>query len=350
MTHRTQQPDTACMAALALPEGAEVPEWVHLVPTVRGEVQTVDGRGPYVVEDADALIAASFADETRLQIDENHAQDLAAPLGLASPARGWITELQARADGIWGKVEWTAAGGALLKDRAYRAMSPVILHDKAKRITRILRASLVNRPNFRGLATLNQETDMFDVKKLAKALNLAEDASEDQIFAAVGKLTAAEPAAQSALGEIASALGVEGGDAKAVLAAAKLAKAGNGDVVVLQSQVTSLQGEIDALKKAGSRAKSEAFIDGAIKERRSGVNRENREELIAFHMAQPVAAEKVVSSMAKLDASHARIEPPAQKDGDIALNAEQLRAVKLMGVDPEAYRKTLAAERKEETI
>lgn len=350
MSKSTAQHATACMAALAFPEGAEVPEWVHLVPTVKGEVLTADGRGPYLVEDAEAIIAASFAEEARLQIDENHAQDLAAPLGLSSPARGWIAEMQVRADGIWGRVEWNAAGRALVADRAYRAMSPVILHDKAKRIVRILRASLVNRPNFRGLATLNQETEMFDVKKLAKALNLAEDATEEDIFAAVGRLTGADTAVQSAIAEIGSALGVEGGDAKAVLAAAKLAKAGTGEVAALQSQVSALQGKLDAMVTAGARAKSEAFIDAALAEGRAGVRKSNREELIALHMESPATVEKLIGEMPKLDASRTAVVPPAPKDGEVALNAEQARAVKLMGIDPAAYQKTLAAERKEETV
>lgn len=351
MTLKTTQPSTACMAALALPDGAEVPEWVHLVPTAKGNIMTVDGRGPYQVDDAEAVIAASFAEEGRLQIDENHAQDLAAPAGGASPARGWISAMEVRPDGIWGKVEWNAAGRALVADRAYRAMSPVILHDKAKKVVRILRASLVNRPNFRGLATLNQETDeMFDLKKLAKALNLAEDATEDQIFAAVEKLTGAETAIQSSIAEIGTALGVEGGDAKAIVAAAKIAKAGNADVTALQSELTTVKGELDTLKKAGSRSRSEAFIDAALKEGRAGVRQGNREELIALHMEQPATVEKLIGEMPKLDSTRTTIVPPAPKDGEVALNAEQANAARLIGVDPKAFAKTLADERKQETV
>lgn len=144
----------------------------HLLPTAAGKVQTQDNRGPYDVTDAEAIIAASFADQPKLQIDENHAEDLKSGKGEPSPARGWITELQARADGIWGKVEWTGAGRALVADKAYRAMSPVILHDKAKKVVAILRASLVNRPNLKGLVSLNQEQSEMDLAKLAAALGL----------------------------------------------------------------------------------------------------------------------------------------------------------------------------------
>lgn len=340
----------ACMAAVAFAEGAEVPDWVHLVPTAHGAIATVDGRGPYYVQDAEAIIAASFAADQRLQIDENHAQDLAAPMGGASPARGWIAEMQVRADGIWGRVEWNAAGRAMVADRAYRAMSPVILADKAKRITRILRASLVNRPNFRGLATLNQETEMFDLKKLALALGLAEDAGEDEILAAIAKLKAPEVAAQSAITEIATVLGVTGGDAKAVLAAARVAKAGTGDMVALQAEVTTLKGDLASMHQAAARAASEAFVDAAFREGRAGVRQDNREELVSLHMEQPETVKRLIEGMPRLDMSRTKIEPPPPANGEIALNAEQSQAAKILGVDPDAYRKTLAAERMKETI
>jgi len=118
---------TALMGALDLaarPDEGGAPEWVHLLPA--GAVETVDRRGPYRVTDGEKLIAASFAQSPRLPIDENHATDLAAPKGQPAPARGWITALEARADGIWGKVEWTEAGRQLVEDRAYRGLSPVI--------------------------------------------------------------------------------------------------------------------------------------------------------------------------------------------------------------------------------
>ena len=41
------------------------------------------------------------------------------PLVGASTARGWIVNLEARDDGLWGQVEWTAHGSALMADKAY---------------------------------------------------------------------------------------------------------------------------------------------------------------------------------------------------------------------------------------
>lgn len=40
------------------------------------------------------------------------------------PAEGWISKVYAREDGLWGDVEWTESGKALLKDKAFKFFSP----------------------------------------------------------------------------------------------------------------------------------------------------------------------------------------------------------------------------------
>src|SRR4051812_7575764 len=134
-----QKANTSLMTARGV--GAEIAfnssggaaEWIMLLPIgAGGVVATVDGRGPYRVADPPKLAAASLqAHSGRIPIDENHATDLAAPQGRPAPARGWATELQARADGIYGHVEWSASGAALMSDKAYRFISPVLMHDQA---------------------------------------------------------------------------------------------------------------------------------------------------------------------------------------------------------------------------
>ncbi len=110
----------ATCAALDLPPGDGVPDWVHLLPAAHGEIRTFDGRGPYRVTEPAGIIAASMSadprDEKGLTIDENHAVDLAAGMGGASPSRGRIVAMETRADGIWGQVKWSAAGRQLLAD------------------------------------------------------------------------------------------------------------------------------------------------------------------------------------------------------------------------------------------
>lgn len=140
---------TAALHA-ALPDG--VPEWVHLVPA--GTFSGRDGRGPYRLVAPEAVIAASMAGAP-LPIDENHATDHAAASGIPSPARGWIDRLEARPDGIWGHVDWTPTGTALMAEKSYRGISPVFVHDKNGVVLRVLRAALTNTPNLDALATLH---------------------------------------------------------------------------------------------------------------------------------------------------------------------------------------------------
>jgi phage I-like protein len=63
------------------------------------------------------VILNSTARLSKLVIDENHATDLSAPQGGASPAMGWMTNLRTGEGGsIWADVEWTRRGGeAVLK-------------------------------------------------------------------------------------------------------------------------------------------------------------------------------------------------------------------------------------------
>ena len=129
-----------------------LPEWIHLLPT--GTFSGADGRGPWRVSNAAAVIAASMS-ANRIPVDENHATDLAAPLGQPSPARGWIYEMQARPDGIWGHVAWNGEGQAILSRGEYRSISPVFTHDYSGNVTRILRAALTNRTNLPQLTALN---------------------------------------------------------------------------------------------------------------------------------------------------------------------------------------------------
>ena len=143
-------------SAFAIGNGGEVPEWVHLLPS--GLVRTVDGRGPYHVKSLQAVASASMANSPhRLPIDECHATDKAQPLGLAAPARGWIVEMQARADGLWGRVEWGRTGRSLLEDRAYQGISPAVLHTVNGEILKVLRASLTNTQNLQGLTSLHSQ-------------------------------------------------------------------------------------------------------------------------------------------------------------------------------------------------
>lgn len=338
---------TALCAAVAV-EAADgaAPDWVHLIPA--GRISTQDGRGPYRVDDPEALARASLPEGGRLPVDECHATDLAAPEGRPAPARGWIVELQARADGVWGRVEWTEAGRALVEGRAYRALSPVITHRPDGAVTAILRASLVNAPNLRGLAALHQEeTEMDLLERLLAALGLPAGTTAEQAVERVAALRAAQDAGaaalQAALAPIAEAAGLAGdADATAVLAGVRALK--GGDVAALQAELSRVTTELNGVVAEGKRRAAETFVDGAIAAGRVGV-KPLRDRYVSMHMADPAGTEELIGAMPVLDGA-ALIpggQPPAA-EGAVALNAAQRQAAALLGLDPAAYAETLKRE------
>ncbi|RWE48621.1 MAG: hypothetical protein EOS24_34125, partial [Mesorhizobium sp.] len=93
--------------------------------------------GPWVTGDKASMeqIVANtrqYAGSTDLAIDYDHQTVFGAIPGVGgkAPAAGWIKELQARDDGIFGRVEWTAAASAAIKAGEYRYLSPVFFHEK----------------------------------------------------------------------------------------------------------------------------------------------------------------------------------------------------------------------------
>lgn len=301
-----------CSAIPAAEPGKHLPEWIQLLPG-GGVIETNDGRGPYLLKDPEAVIAAS-AGTFPLPIDQDHATDLAARDGRPAPARGWITELQARDGGVWGKVEWTGEGGKLVADRAYRAISPAFLASKKTgEVLQILRASLVNNPNLRGLAALHQAEKTMDfMKKVREALGLSDETGEDAVLSALKeKLKGAtakkgdEKALQSALAPIATAVGLkDDADAAAVLAAVESLKTiGDGDVVKsLQSELTTVTTELNAIKEENAKTRATAFVDGAILAGHFGV-KPIRDKYIAMHMKNPAETEDIINALPKVGGS-----------------------------------------------
>lgn len=290
-------------------DAATAPEWIHLIPA--GEIRTNDGRGPYRVNDMTALMAASLKAGDKLVLDSVHATDLAAPRGEDAPARGWIVELQARADGIWGRVEWTATGRRMVEDREYRGVSPVIAHRKDGTVVQLLRASLVNAPNFQGLKALHQEERRMDFRaKLLEVLGLGSDADDDAIVAAISSKLEAKSddraeALQSALGSIAVAVGLDGkAETSAIVAGVEQLKAAEGAderITALQAELAGVTTELSALRTDSKKKAAEAFVDGAIAAGRMGI-KPVRDRYISMHMKNAAETEELVNAMPILEA------------------------------------------------
>ncbi|MCP9320112.1 hypothetical protein KBX73_10080 [Acetobacter persici] len=280
------------------------PEWIHLLPA--GTFKAYDGRGPFVVRDAQALMASSMEHANgKLALDENHATDTAAKIGLPAHAMGWIVALDERSDGIWGRVEWTGPGRAAMQNHAYRGISPVIDYTKDGVVTRIKRASLTNDPALTTLSHLfhgqTQETRM-DLAELARRLGLPETATQadvDQALAAARGQTALH-------GNLTKLLGLDANaDATALLTGLRArlegATAQAATVETLQTQVATLQADA-ALTKA------ETVVDEAARGGRV-ISKELRTELVALHISNPEMADKIIGQLPKLPAGQIAGKP-----------------------------------------
>ena len=115
--------------------GGLVPEWIHILPA--GRFSGRDGRGPYALEDAQAVIAASLSQAMPrgIPMDYEHQTENAPQNGQPAPASGWIVAMESREDGIWAHVEWTeraAAMAALCGRHAAAAPAPITAHGTAR--------------------------------------------------------------------------------------------------------------------------------------------------------------------------------------------------------------------------
>jgi phage I-like protein len=287
--HYTQlfAPDTAADAAL--------PERIQLIPagTFRGR----DGRGPYRVADAAALIAASQGDGP-LIIDVGHATDKGKP---EAPAYGRITALEADESGIWGRVTWNARGQAALREREYWGISPVFTHTEDGTVQQILRASLTNIPNLRLAALNSQENpDMNLLEQLRAALGLDATADEVKVVAHAKTLADAAKAAAETHTALCAALSLDPkADSAAVLTALQAVKAQQNPPepkadAGLQAAHEALKKEVAQLKAEHVATEAASAVDKAIADRKAAPA--EREVLVGMFAA--LGAEKFTAAMA----------------------------------------------------
>lgn len=188
---------------------AGAPEWVHLIPS--GHVQTRLGP-PFRMDNPDIVLQMFAERGIDLPIDYEHQNDKPeAKLKGPVPAAGWIKELQARPNGIWGRVLWTATASEMIAAKEYRYLSPSVLYDKNTReIVGIKGAGLVHNPNLFLTALASEETAMLPQKTpdttetpkdsgqgllaaIARLLKLPEGSAESDVMDALAQRLTAAP-------------------------------------------------------------------------------------------------------------------------------------------------------------
>lgn len=174
--------------------------WVMLMPV--GGIAARDGRR-FIMDDAARVVAVSQPRKggpEELPVDYEHqSEEPTKGEGGPKPAAGWITELEARPEGIFGKVRWTDRAAAMIASRKYRFLSPAFLHSPSGDVQRIVGAGLTHRPalELTALASEQGDTPVPDVlARLTAAAGLAEGTGEGELiaFCRAARDTGREPA------------------------------------------------------------------------------------------------------------------------------------------------------------
>jgi len=249
--------------------------WVQLTPA--GEFAARDGRpGPgkkwKLTDVQGAALAASFnqvAQQTQVVIDYDHQTLHVAKHGQKAPAAGWMgpTAEWRPGQGLFAKVDWTAAATEHISKGEYRYISPVLMFDPdTLEVKSVAMAALVNWPGLLGmnpahaaLATqFHQEQDTMNpiLAALLAGLGLEETATQEQAVSALAALTALrnKPAVPAAL---ATALNLQAGadEAAALAAVAALSKpdeSATAAMAAMQQQLATLSAQVNADKVTGT--------------------------------------------------------------------------------------------------
>ncbi len=322
----------------ATPADGKQGNWIMLVPagTFSGRTQ-----GPFDAGDAismQAIIDRTLerAGSTEIVVDYDHQAVFAAIPGVGgrAPAAGWIKEFDVRQDGIWGRVEWTRAAARAIRHNEYRYISPTFLpHKDTGKVLFLHSAALTNTPDLdipavAASALLPTETETNDMKSIAKALGLPEDASEEQILAALNALATSNAALVAASG----AAKLE--DAVGVITTLRSA-AGTFDPTkfVPIEQVAALQADVKALQETSATDKAETDVSNAIAAGK--LMPALKDWGISLHKKDFAAFSSFIEKQPVLTMSQraATVVPPA--NGEAILDEADLAVMSQMGISRE---------------
>lgn len=360
--------------------GGSAGTWMLLVPA--GRFTARDGRkfDSGTKRDMEAIVARTKAyhGSTDMVVDYDHQSVFGTKDGVGGTARaaGWIKELQVRDDGIWGRVEWTARAQAEIENKEYRYLSPVIPHRKTDgRVYFILNAALTNTPALdleaaaasAVLATIPDEGT--DMEEILLALGLPKGSGEDKVLSAINGLLSNSSAIAKALGlndatlsskpadiltavnsavadrdKIAVAIGLKtGSKTEDIIAAANAALANSPDPAkfVPIEALTELRNEVATLRSGLTDDKAATAVSDAMKAGKLSPALEGW--ALSYAKKDLAGFQAYVGGAAVLTAS--QLTTTKRKAGESApLDDAQLAACKALGLSPEEYRKTLAAE------
>lgn len=368
--------------AIALPEG-KAPEWIKLFPygTYRGR----DGRGPYTLSGPDhaaRVIAATAAYQAGADLagDYEHQTQRSVINGKPAPAAAWVKQLEAREDGLYARVDWTAPAAAAIETKEYRYVSPTWFGDgpdNTGNVVRVAGFGLTNNPNFTLPAIASQQGDLMD-PELLKLLGLPATASQADILAAVQKLMNGHTsvckllgipetttpdqvatAAQAAMTPLATALKVEPNAGLPAMASAVQAvvaqsvAAGQVDLtkyvpMAVHAEVAGQLAELQkrSVKTEADRAVEAAMAEGKVSPAQKAWAAEYASQNLPAFKAYVAAAPVIVTPATASQQGQVPGGAPPANGQQGKLSADDLAIANQMGLSPEEYAKALAEEAK----
>ena len=123
---------------------------------------STDGKPTKEIIDEESIIQMARQTE-ELLLDRDHAS-MRSQDERNTKAYGWISGLKAIVglgdmDGLYGTIKWTPDGIELVKERAYRFLSPVFELDGDGRAVKLINVALTNRPALPLPPIINSESE-----------------------------------------------------------------------------------------------------------------------------------------------------------------------------------------------
>lgn len=319
-----------------------------------GTVEIEGEEDAFVDEEAmDSIIAEFERRGNDMVIDYEH-QTLT---GKEAPAAGWLRKFVKKgSEGLWAVVEWTEKAKQYLANKEYRYFSPVFWVRKADRkIVQIENIALTNFPKINNLhpitAKMNsdfnnrtkkkEETTMLE--KLKKLFKLAADADEAKVVEAVEAVVAKnkelEKAAQSRhAGEVVAAKEIlevltlkEDATKEDVIAAIGGLKSTDTAAQELSQRVATLMTEIAEMKK-------DDLVAVALKEGKTSPD-ELDKWARDLALKSPEQFKLIVLSRPKGSVVPVSDIPPGPGPGNETLNDDVLTVATMMNVSKEDLKK-----------
>ena len=274
--------------------------------------------------------------------------------GVEAPAAGWVKELKLEDGNIVAVVEWTPRGAEYLKNREYRYLSPVVNVRKTdKKAIGLHSLALTNTPAIENMTPIVNSDNFegghenMDMQKLAAALGLGPDATEEQIMEALQAMVAENkslkegqkpPAADEntvANKAVCELLGLKAG-APAADVTAKIMELKTGTI-----DGVNLAEELKALKAQNARRDADAAVELALKAGK--ITPAQKEWATSYALSDPKGfaafAEKAPQVVPMGAVGFEDI-----KNGGAPIDAATVMACKQLGVDPEEAKKYMMKE------